>query len=221
MGRWLRITVVFLVVFCTSSVLYASPVFKKGDYGTDVELIQSKLNELGYSVGTVDGSYGSATAAAVLAFQRDKGLEADGIVGYQTYQFLVGREFPVSRDGSTVTARRAIQAAMNFIGVPYRFGGTTPSGFDCSGFVQYVFAQSGVYLPRMADEQFMVGHPVSFYSLQPGDLVFFTTYAPGASHSGIYLGDGTFISATSSRGVAIAPIGSGYWGARYIGARRL
>ena len=101
------------------------------------------------------------------------------------------------------------------------FGGTTPSGFDCSGYTRFVFAKAGINLPRLADEQYMMGKSVSKANLQPGDLVFFETYEPGASHSGIYIGNGQFISATSSRGVAVASLMGGYWGERYLGAKRV
>ena len=73
----------------------------------------------------------------------------------------------------------------------------------------------------MADSQLYYGRQISMSELRPGDLIFFSTYEPGASHSGMYIGNGQFISATSSRGVKIDSMDSGYWGARYIGARRV
>ena len=114
-----------------------------------------------------------------------------------------------------------IQTSFQYIGVPYWFGGNTPRGFDCSGFTRYVFANIGINLPRMADGQYAIGRPVSTERLQSGDLVFFETYEPGPSHVGIYIGNGQFISATSSRGVAVADMFGHYWGERYLGARRV
>ena len=81
-----------------------------------------------------------------------------------------------------------VDHALSLQGVPYVFGGTSRSGFDCSGYTQYVFRGSGISLPRTAAEQFRVGSSVSRAQLQSGDLVFFTTYASGASHVGIYIG---------------------------------
>jgi cell wall-associated NlpC family hydrolase len=207
------------MLVCTVSITYAS-AFEQGDQGQDVVAIQARLNALGYEI-VADGDYGPATVNAVKAFQRDRGLEADGVIGSQTYRALMGREIPTSRDGSSVSVRRLTQTSFRYIGVPYMFGGTTPNGFDCSGFVQFVFGNNGISLPRTADQQFEMGQPVSYSRLQPGDLVFFSTYAPGPSHSGIYLGDGKFISATSSRGVAVDLMESRYWGSRYLGARRV
>ncbi len=222
MVRFFQFFVVVVIIFGTVSVAYAAfGVYQEGDSGQDIVAIQKQLIKLGYAVGSVDGDFGKNTAGAVKAFQKDNGLVVDGVIGAQTYKALMGRELVVSRDSSAVMPRRVIQTALRYTGVPYVFGGTTPDGFDCSGFVQFVFGNSGVVLPRTADLQYLVGQVVDFSRLQPGDLVFFTTYASGASHDGIYLGDGKFISATSSRGIAIDRLDSRYWATRYIGARRI
>lgn len=212
-----------VAVFCLVAFLptIALAAYHQGDRGDDVAEIQRQLIALGYSVQAADGVFGGETAAAIKSFQRDRGLDVDGVIGSDTYQSLMGRTIPVSRAGSTSLSRRVISLALQYEGVPYMFGGTSPRGFDCSGFTQYVFSRSGLYLPRAADEQFEVGTPVSLSRLQPGDLVFFTTYEAGPSHVGIYLGDGDFISATSSSGIAITSLYGGYWGNRYIGARRI
>ncbi|CVK17831.1 hypothetical protein SPSPH_015490 [Sporomusa sphaeroides DSM 2875] len=221
MQKYFGFIVAFCLFFGTAAFAHASGTYESGDRGADVAAIQTQLTELGFDAGAADGDFGDLTVSAVKAFQKARGLEPDGVVGAQTYRALMGRDIPASRDSSTTSVRRIIQTSLRYQGVPYVFGGTSPGGFDCSGFTRFVFAQSGISLPRMADEQFAVGRPVSYSRLQPGDLVFFTTYAPGASHSGIYIGDGNFISATSSRGVAIASMSSSYWGPRYIGARRV
>lgn len=111
--------------------------------------------------------------------------------------------------------------AMRFLGVPYVWGGTSFNGVDCSGFVQTVFQRNGITLPRTADGQFEVGKPVAMAELEPGDLVFFETYAAGASHVGIFLGGGRFIHASSSDGVRVDALAEDYYANRYIGARRL
>lgn len=197
----------------------AFAVSRLGDSGDEVIIIQERLLNLGYDVGTPDGLFGDQTQAAVEAFQADYGLAVDGIVGEDTWRVIRTTVPQVSR-GLAATAR-IVLTAQRYLGVPYVWGGTSPGGFDCSGFTQYVFALSGVGLPRTADMQFGVGIPVRYDQLQPGDLVYFSTYEPGPSHNGIYIGGEKFISATSSRGVAIDRLDSTYWGARYIGARRV
>ena len=216
-----RVLVIFVLLFGVFSSASAAGAYQEGDSGEEIVAVQARLASLGYSSGGSDGDFGSLTTEAVKRFQQDRGLEADGVVGADTYRALLGREIPASRDGSSATIRRVIQSASRYLGVPYVFGGTAPDGFDCSGFTRFVYGQSGIFLPRTADAQYDVGRPVSFNRLQAGDLVFFTTYEEGVSHSGIYLGNGQFISATSSQGVAIASLNSGYWGARYVGARRV
>ena len=125
----------------------------------------------------------------------------------------------VVRRASTI-ARALTRDALRFIGTPYVFGGTSGYGFDCSGYVQHVFALAGVSLPRTADAQYYAGRSVSGHPVA-GDLVFFQTYEAGPSHVGIYLGGGRFIHASSSRGVMVSNLGESYWSARYLGAKRM
>lgn len=113
--------------------------------------------------------------------------------------------------------RRVVGYAKKFLGVPYVYGGSTPRGFDCSGFVRYVYAHFGVALPHSSYAQFGDGHGVQRRSLRPGDLVFFDA----VGHVGIYIGNGRFIHAphTGTR-VSIEKFG-GWYSARFSGARRL
>lgn len=114
-----------------------------------------------------------------------------------------------------------IATSQQYIGVKYVFGGTTPAGFDCSGFVQYVFAKNGISLPRVSRDQYKIGTFVSFNNLQPGDLVFFSLGKNGVvDHEGIYIGNGQFINAASSKGVTIYTLGT-YWKSAYVGAKRV
>ena len=119
-------------------------------------------------------------------------------------------------------ADKLVNTASKYHGVPYKFGGTTHKGFDCSGYTQVVFRQHGITLPRTSDMQYKLGRPISKKDLRKGDLVFFSTYEPGPSHVGIYDGNGKFWNATTSRGVMASPLDDPhYWGPRYLGARRI
>lgn len=115
---------------------------------------------------------------------------------------------------------RLTRTALRYLGVPFVWGGDSFSGVDCSGFVQAVFHRNGVDLPRTADAQFEIGRRVPESGLQPGDLVFFETYAAGASHVGIYLGDGRFVHASASNGVRVDSLSENYYSSRFVGARR-
>jgi peptidoglycan DL-endopeptidase CwlO len=110
-----------------------------------------------------------------------------------------------------------VGVAMQYLGVPYVWGGASPSGFDCSGFTMYVYAKVGVSLPHNAAMQFGVGVPVSRDQLQPGDLVFFN----GLGHMGMYIGGGNFIHAPHTGDVVKVSALSGWYDERYVGARRV
>lgn len=113
-----------------------------------------------------------------------------------------------------------VGTALSLQGAPYRNGGTDPSGFDCSGFVTYVFAQQGLALPRTVLELYDAGRDVPAAS--PGDLVFFSTVAPGASHVGIAISADEFVHAPSSSGVVrVERLTAPYWSSRFVGIRRI
>jgi cell wall-associated NlpC family hydrolase len=118
--------------------------------------------------------------------------------------------------------RAVAEYALAFQGVPYRFGGADPGGFDCSGLVHYVFAQYGIDLPRIVEEQWQTGDTVKTKDIKPGDLLFFSTKGPGASHVAIALDGDRFVHAPNSTGVVrVEALTSSYWGSHYLGARRV
>lgn len=116
---------------------------------------------------------------------------------------------------------RLVALATGLVGAPYAWGGETPAGFDCSGFLKFVFAQTGLALPRATEAQAVAGLPVTD-ELRPGDILTFTTYAPGPSHTALYIGNNRFVHAANEHaGVTITSLQNPYWSARYLGARRV
>ncbi|MEK3899883.1 MULTISPECIES: C40 family peptidase [unclassified Paenibacillus] len=107
------------------------------------------------------------------------------------------------------------------IGTKYVSGGTSTNGFDCSGFTMYVFDKIGINLPHQSGSQYQMGTAVSRDEIRPGDLVFFNTNGKGVSHVGVYVGDGEFAHASSSRGVTISSLSDSYYVNRYVGAKRI
>ena len=120
------------------------------------------------------------------------------------------------------SAERAASSALKMVGKPYRYGGSTPAGFDCSGLVQYSYKQAGVTLPRATDEQLRASQPLRGQHLRRGDLLFFDQEGKKKSHVGIYLGDGRFVHAPSSgKAVRTDRLDSAYWKKHLSEARRI
>jgi len=196
-------------------------VIKQGMTGDNVLNLQAKLKALGYYKETLDGNFGASTLLAVIDFQSTNGLTVDGVAGPNTIQALQNSPAAVNRGASGGRKSQMIASyAQQFLGTPYVWGGRSPDGFDCSGFASYVYGYFGIEIPRAADDQFYYGDSVS--QLRPGDLVFFTTYMEGPSHTGIYIGDDNFIHSSSAEGqVIITSLSQQYYSERYLGARRM
>jgi cell wall-associated NlpC family hydrolase len=130
-------------------------------------------------------------------------------------------EAPTTR-ASNETARKAVAFAREAIGAPYRYGGDTPAGFDCSGLVRYSYGRAGIRMPRATPAQRNATTLISVRRLRPGDLLFFDQDGKKASHVGIYLGDGRFVHAPSTGGrVRTDSLSAEYWKRYFVEARRI
>lgn len=207
------------------------PTLREGSRGPAVTHLQRELTQKGYSTHGVDGIFGPKTLAAVIAFQKSHhGLTPNGIVGPLTWKALAAAPVPhitassqVNRGSINPTGSAIAGYALKYRGDRYVYGGTSPAtGFDCSGFTQFVYHQFGISLPRTSYAQWNVGQHVSYDALQPGDLLFFSSGGTFAGHVGIYLGGGQFISATTpSQGVIVQNLHEAYWAHTYEGATRV
>jgi hypothetical protein len=134
------------------------------------------------------------------------------VVSVLLFGFAAGNAMAESVLNSTVN---------ELLGAKYKYGGTTPDGFDCSGFTQYVFKAFGIDLPHQSKAQAKEGTYVEKKDLRPGDLVFFNTNGKDISHVGIYLGDGVFVHSASNKGVVKSKLSESYYAQRYVTARRI
>ena len=158
----------------------------------------------------------------------------NGTNGYVAQQYVtLGTSLPAEDTGSSAandnvssvppssSGSSAVSIAYQYLGVPYVYGGASPSGFDCSGFTMYVYNQLGISLPHGASDQYALSTHVTTAERAPGDLVFFNTSGSGIGHVGIYLGGGQFIHASSSRGVIISSLYESYYARTYLFAGRI
>lgn len=197
-----------------------------GSKGAEVLTLQKDLATIGFYTGRITGTYGPVTLKAVVAYQASVKLPDHGYVGPLTEAALskslaqrTKAADLVSRGGVSPTATAVIGLALKYRGAPYVWGGNSPAtGFDCSGFVQWIFGQMGINLPRTTFAQWGAGTHVSMSQLQPGDLVFFTTEGVFCNHVGLYLGNGEFISATQpGQGVMVQSLNTSYWANAFDG----
>lgn len=239
--HWIALPVVIsFTLMLLSGAAAAAPLLKLHAHGHDVKVLQEQLQRLNYTISEIDGVFGRETEKAVLEFQRDQQMKITGSVDGKTWRALKKAK-PIVRQPAAENPRLPAAAAVpesmpflsrslvkplvatakNYIGLPYKFGAAGPKAFDCSGYLQYIFAQNNMTLPRTADEQYKLGKKASRQQLEEGDLVFFSTYEAGASHCGLYLGAGKFIHASSSKGIRIDDLDDDYWQVHYLGGKHI
>ncbi|MGB8001219.1 MAG: NlpC/P60 family protein [Anaerobacillus sp.] len=210
-----------------SSSVSEVAVLGTGDRGQAVTALQSELESLGYYTYNVDGIFGQITKDAVEEYQAEQGLTVDGLAGPEVMAALSSSStnsvaINTSSEAApteSVSQSDVVSTAKSLIGTPYVWGGTSPDGFDSSGFIQYVFDQAGVDLSRTERDMWKFdGTQVDSPSI--GDVVFFEgTYdVEGASHSGIYIGDNKIIHAGSD-GVQESDLSYDFWQDHYLGVK--
>ncbi|MBY0096193.1 LysM peptidoglycan-binding domain-containing protein [Mesobacillus maritimus] len=180
----------------------------------DIVSVQKDLQKLGYYKGkATTGSYDTATTQAIKNFQTDYGLAITGVINEATGTAI----------NHAIVKNELVKDTVNYTGVPYLWGGETPAGFDCSGFVYFMFNKHGVDMSRNTSAGlYKTGTSISRAKLQPGDLVFFDINSTGTiSHVGFYMGNNQFISATSSKGIQAVSMDNSYWSKYYVGAKRI
>lgn len=240
------------VTIISSSNGWSNVTYNKVTGWVSSEYISVKDNSIGTGVitGSVVNVRASASTTSGIVTTVEKGEKvsvysrsdgwykiktSNGSVGWVSSEYLTlssasrgtaDQVQSAESDASDKTADTAgneiIQYAKKFVGTAYVYGGSSPSGFDCSGFTQYVYKHFGYSLNRVASSQAGQGTSVKKADLQPGDLIFFTCRSKYIDHVGMYVGNGKFIHAASSRiGRVVVEDLSGYYSTHYAGARRI
>ncbi|SDN18864.1 NlpC/P60 family protein [Alkalicoccus daliensis] len=202
---------------------------KIGARGDFVKELQQVLHSKGFNSSTnIDGIFGPKTLKAVQEYQLSSSISNPngnfyGVAGPRTLGSLgmaSAAPNPIADQANAASnmVDNVIASSKKHLGSPYLWGGTTPSGFDCSGFIQHAFAENGKNLPRTVAQMWNAGSKVS--TPAKGDLVFFETRT-GPSHAGIYLGNNKFIHSGASTGVTVTDMDNPYWKDRYLGAKRM
>ncbi|HLS67069.1 MAG TPA: NlpC/P60 family protein [Pseudogracilibacillus sp.] len=191
-----------------------------------VKQVQEILFYYGYYDGTIDGIYGPLTENAISKLYSDNILQNSSeelsestTTSVQEIEEETNETTDVVHVTADSTSQSVIHTATSLIGTPYSWGGTSPNGFDCSGFIQFVYDQHDITIPRTVNEIWNFATEVGEPSI--GDLVFFETYQAGPSHLGLYIGNNEFIHAGSSNGVQTSHLNESYWQSRYLGAKRI
>ncbi|MDR7073203.1 peptidoglycan-binding protein [Fictibacillus barbaricus] len=200
----------------------STPDLKFGMRGAEVVKLQTRLKNLGFfTYPMITDYFGTVTEESVEKFQKTYGLPITGIVNntFLTKLTEVEKQKGQTAKTSDQITINVIANAAELMGTPYQWGGTTTKGFDCSGFVQYVFAKEGVQLPRTVAQ--MWNATTSVKEPAVGDLVFFETYTSGPSHLGIYIGNNQFVHSGSSTGVTVSNLSLKYWQNIYLGSKHI
>ena len=210
----------------TTAALYSSSakslILSTGSSSEAVSTLQSKLKTLGYYTYSVTGYYGSITKSAVTSFQQACGLTADGIAGPATRNMLFS-----DRATSSSSVSQIADIALAQVGKPYVLSTEGPSSYDCSGLVYYAVTNAGFSVSRLSAAAFSEYSAwtkiTGTASLKKGDILFFKSDSSSSiSHTGIYIGDGEFVHASSGQGeVMVSELDNVYWARNYVFARRV